>query len=202
MIKNKKIYLLLFLLPLFYVCSSTVPETHFYMIDYPVQEIPNNSPPKYNVTLGVARFSADPLYAQERIVYRESHYEGKYYNYHQWVTPPAVMISDKIIEQLKTSNLFKHVVDFPRIAKVDYILRGTVKNIEEWDEGDQWFAKVKFDVELIDSRTQELVWQQTFSKKIPVAEKKPFEVVKGINSSVQECIGEVQQELNTIFGNL
>jgi len=199
--KQTKFYLIIVLSLFVYQCSS-IPETHYYLIDYPVLITPENSEPVHNIVLGVARFKAEPLYSEGRLVYRESPYEGKYYHYHRWVTAPGQMITDKAIEQLTASNLFKQVVPFPRFTQVDYVLQGRIKALEEWDVKNQWFAKVKISVELVEKQTNKLIWQRTVEKKNVVAKKAPFEVVKVINKSVQQCIEELQQELNTLFSEI
>jgi len=196
-----KISLVLIVLSLTFYCSS-IPEKHFYLIDYPITTVKENSNPVYNITLGVAKFNVDPLYSDGRIVYRENHYECKYYNYHRWVTGPGKMVADKIIEPLSASNLFRQVVLFPRISQCDYILSGDIKALEEWDNADKWFAKVKIDFELLDKKSHNLIWKNTIEKENPVIKKSPFEVVSGINKCVKQCVDEVNQELNKYFAEL
>lgn len=191
--------LILILLFIFFSCSSA-PKTHFYLIDYPVSVAKENSHPVHQVVLGVSKFRVEPLYSDTRLVYRENPYEGNYYFYHRWVTSPGKMVTDKTIEQLAASNLFKQVVSFPRHVQCDYIINGNIKALEEWDENNKWYAKVKIDFELIEKSSNKLVWKKTIEKQNPVAKKLPFEVVSGINLSVKQCIDDVQRELNKIFG--
>ena len=139
--------LILILLFIFFSCSSA-PKTHFYLIDYPVSVAKENSHPVHQVVLGVSKFRVEPLYSDTRLVYRENPYEGNYYFYHRWVTSPGKMVTDKTIEQLAASNLFKQVVSFPRHVQCDYIINGNIKALEEWDENNKWYAKVKIDFEL------------------------------------------------------
>jgi len=201
MFKIVKICLILFVLSLTVYCSS-IPETHYYLIDYPVTGIEENSNPVYNIILGVTKFNVDPLYSDGRLVYRENPYEAKYYNYHRWITEPGKMVTDKTIDQLSASNLFKMVVLFPRISQCDYILIGNIKALEEWDEKKQWFANVKIDFKLLDKKSHKLIWKKTVEKQNPVIKKSPFEVVTGINECVRLCVEEIQQELNSYFSGM
>jgi len=196
---KSKILMTLLLLPLFYLCSGTIPEMHYYLIDYPISMQSEQSKPVHQIVLGVARFEAAPLYKEEKLVYRDSPYEGKYYHYHRWIASPEQMITDKVIEQLRVSNLFEQVVAFPRHSQVDYLLQGTIKALEEWDEGDQWYARVQIAFELIARATNEIVWQTTIEKKNVALHKSPAEIVKGINLAVQQCIAELEQELAAYF---
>ncbi len=194
--------LIILLLPLFYVCSSTIPEMHYYLIDYPISVKNDQNEPIHQIVLGVKRFEAAPLFREERLVYRDSPYEGKYYHYHRWIATPGEMITEKIIEQLNASNLFEQVVAFPKFSQVKYILQGTIKAFEEWDEGDQYYAMVKISFELVPKIKSQIIWQKTIEKKNMISHKSPADVVKGINLSVQQCITEIEQELNAFFTRL
>lgn len=197
-----KILMTIILLPLFYLCSSTIPEMHYYLIDYPIDQPGERKTPVHQIVLGVARFDAAPLYKEERLVYRDSPYEGKYYHYHRWIVTPGEMITAKVIEQLGASNLFEQVVAFPKYSQVDYLLHGTIKALEELDQGDQWYARVQISYELMKYATNQIVWQKTIEIKNMVPHKTPAEVVKAINRSVQQCVAECEQELAALFSRL
>ena len=200
---NSKFYLLSILLMIvFNGCFSRVPETHYYLIDYPLEAKPQQAEPVHKITIGVERFQTTPLYNDERIVYRDSPYEGRYYHYHRWITPPDQMITQKVIEQLNNSNLFEHVVAFPRFSNVDYVLRGTIKALEEWDENDAWYARVRIELKLVKTSSYDFVWQKTIEKTNKAIKKTPAELVKGINTSVQQCIEEAEHELDVLLSRL
>ena len=196
---KSKILKILVLLPLFYQCGGSIPDMHYYLIDYPIQKKSDMSKPVHHIVLGVARFEAAPLYKEERLVYRDSPYEGKYYHYHRWITSPEQMITEQAIEQLKASNLFEQVLAFPKYSQVDFILQGTIKALEEWDEGDQWYARVQIAFEFISKTDNQIVWQKTVKRKNKVSQKTPAEVVKEINLGVQQCINDVEQDLDVFF---
>ncbi|HEX9975342.1 MAG TPA: ABC-type transport auxiliary lipoprotein family protein [bacterium] len=189
------------LVPVFFACCSTIPEMHYYLIDYPIFPKNNNGEPILNVSLGIERFQATALFSDERLVYRDTPYEGKYYHYHRWITSPEDMMTDKAIEQLNASNLFSEVVPFPKFSNVDYVLSGTIKALEEWDEGDQWFARVQIAFELFDRNTRQGVWNKTIEKRNPVLKRSPAEVIKGINLSVQQCIDELSIQLKSLLSS-
>ena len=195
MIKLAKITTSLIVLFLFLTCSS-IPETHFYLIDYPITDIKENPNPIFDIVIGVTKFKAGPLYADGRLVYRENPYEGKYYHYHRWIAEPGKLVTDKTIEQLNAAKLFKQVVVFPRYTQCDYILNGNIKALEEWDETNKWFAKVKIAFELVDKKSNKLIWKKIIEKQNPVTKKSPFAVVTGINQSVKQCVEELQKELS------
>lgn len=190
---------MLLLLPLLWQCGGSIPDMHYYLIDYPVPNHGASEDAVRPIVIGVGRFDAALLYREERLVYRESPYEGKYYHYHRWIASPGQMIADKVIEHLRASNRFAQVVAFPRYSRADYVLQGLITALEEWDEGEQRYARVQLSFELIDSKTNELVWQQTMAQKNRVLEKTPAAVVAGINLGVQQCILALEQELSAFF---
>ena len=196
MLKTGRI-LFIFLLLFICQCGSNTPEMRYYLIDYPVEIKSESSAPKHNTIIGVNRFKVQPLYDETRLVYRDSPYEGKYYNYHSWITNPAEMITNKVVEHLNASGLFENVIELPKFSAVDYTLNGTIQALEEWDEGNQWYARVKVAVELFDMKKEKIVWQKTLERKNLVSAKTPFDVVKGLNICVQQCIDEIQQGLDT-----
>jgi len=199
---NQKSCFVLFVSLIFFQCGGSIPDMHYYLIDFPISKNSDKSEPVHHIVLGIERFEAAPLYKEERLVYRDSQYEGKYYHYHRWIVNPEEMITEKVIEQLRASNLFEQVVSFPKHSQVDFILHGTIKAIEEWDEGDQWYARVQIAFELVSKIKSQIIWQKTIEKKNIVPHKSPAEVVKGINMSVQQCIIEIEQELAAFFTRL
>lgn len=197
--KSRNLFIIILLMLFWYHCSSNIPEMHYYLIDYPVTLSNGPTDPVYDVILGIEKFNALPPYKEDRLVYRVSPYEGKYYHYHRWITTPDEMITEKTIEQLRASKLFAQVVAFPGFSQVDYVLRGAIKALEEWDEDGQWYARVQITFELLDKKTDQMVWQKSLERKNLVSKKIPAEVVKGINIGVQQCVEEVQRELDHIF---
>ncbi|MDZ7263395.1 MAG: ABC-type transport auxiliary lipoprotein family protein [candidate division KSB1 bacterium] len=193
------ILLLVLLMPFCWHCGGSLPEMHYYLIDYPVTSQSDRVEVVRPVVIGVARLDAAPLYREERLVYRDSPYEGKYYHYHRWIASPGQMIADKLIEHLRASNRFAQVVAFPKYSRVDFVLQGIINALEEWDEDGQWYARVQLSFELMDSKTSELVWQKTLVQKNRVTEKQPAAVVAGINLGVQQCIETLEQELAAYF---
>ncbi len=180
----------IFLFMLLVTACGTVPEIHYYMIDSTAETFKVDNP-KFDKILGIDKFKTEVLYESDRIVYRESPYEVKFYNYHRWITPPSEIVTEKAIEQISASGLFRQVVPFPHICDLDYLIRGTIKAFEEIDEKDGWYALVRLKVEFIDMKSNSILWQDIISKKIKVSAKKPVQLVKAIDVSLTECIHSV-----------
>ncbi|MBN2012611.1 membrane integrity-associated transporter subunit PqiC [candidate division KSB1 bacterium] len=191
---------LLIILYLLFINCGSVPDIHYYTIDYDIAE-PANLSAKYHYTLGVETFSADPLYEEDRIVYRESPYEVKFYNYHQWIVPPKQMTTEKALAQLSASGIFSRVTPFPQYNHVDFWLRGTIKKFEEWDEDGKWFTNVKIHLELLDRDSNTLIWQHDYFDSQPVSDKQPVALVQALGESVETCLNQAITDLDQFFGS-
>ena len=198
---KKLLHIFLFLnLSFLFSCGSS-PETHYYLIEFPIS-IESPLTAKYPITLALERFQAVPLYEDDRIIYRESKYEVKFYNYRRWVSPPTKIVTEKFLEQLKISGLFKNVVRYPYASQANYLLRGTVKAFEEWDEKEKWFGKVVLEISLEKLENHELIWQGVLSKTTPAEKRHPREIVEALSVSLQACIDEFLKIIDLELGKI
>lgn len=187
------------------VSCGGVPPTYYYRVDYQQDDFAGdgvgNTVP---VTVGVGQFSSDLLYEGDRIVYRDSQYEAKFYYYRRWVSSPRKMVAEKCITDFTSSNAFKRVVRMPSTQKVDYVLKGRILAFEEWDEDNLWFGLVSVGFELQHSKTGDVIWEKIMTQKEPADKKEPVAVVKAISTALDKVIGqtisEIRDELAS-FGN-
>lgn len=170
-------------------CGS-VPETYYYMPTYEPAAATNDHTP-LDLVLGVEKFQSEVAYSDDRIIYRESPFEVKYYNYRRWIAEPRHLVTEKAIAHAKRSGIFSDVVSYPSIVRLDYLLRGRLLAFEEWDAEESWHGKVAISVELYNVAKDEIVWRSTF-EKMTVAEKRlPVAVVEAIGKSLQACLDDM-----------
>ena len=60
-------------------------------------------------SLHVHQLEIAPAYDRERIVYRYSPYEFRYYNYMLWAAKPQKMLTDLMVRHLEHAGLFAEV---------------------------------------------------------------------------------------------
>lgn len=193
---NIKIMRIVIILGLFIlIACGKVPETRYYTLSYPSAES-SNTAPKLNKILGVKKFLADPPCDQDRIVYRESPFEVKFYNYRRWISSPREMLTESAIQHLRASGLFAGVVHAQDRHSIHYLLSGRLLQFEEWDDGGVWQARVKLWLELQSMETRELVWQGYIESQIPVEEKNPLSVVKALNKAAEDCFQQLFEILS------
>jgi ABC-type uncharacterized transport system auxiliary subunit len=184
------------------ISCGGVPPTYYYRVDYQDKFDKVSNGGVAPVTLGVGQFSADLLYESDRIVYRDSEYEAKFYHYRRWVSAPRKMVVEKCIKDFSASNAFNRVVRLPSTQKVDYVLKGRILAFEEWDEDATWFGLVSIGFELQHPKTGAVVWEKVMSRKEPAEKKEPVAVVKAISIALDQVIGQSISEIRNELASL
>ena len=90
-------------------CGS-VPETYYYLPTYQIAPPANDHTP-LDVVLGIEKFQAEIIYNDDRIIYRDSPFEVKYYNYRRWIAEYACRWT-KRSEQLVAGRIVCVLDDF------------------------------------------------------------------------------------------
>jgi ABC-type uncharacterized transport system auxiliary subunit len=172
----------------FALACSQIPQTHYYLFDYSIEDKDTFSNALKETVLGFAQVEVNVPYNQDRLIYRRSRNEIEFYHYHRWISPPAELIWQQLFLDLSNSNLFNKVVDYTAYSeKVDYVLQMRLIRLEEWDEGKDWFAVMELNVRLKEAKTGREVFNKLLSVKKPIAERTPYEVVKALNTVLKEC---------------
>ncbi len=171
-------------------CAST-PRTHFYTLHVALRNGPASS--SNGPVLVVEPFSAEPLAADTRLVYRTSPYTVDFYTYHQWAVDPAEQVTHALVEVLRGSGRFSAVYVAPAATAGDLRLRGRVIELCEIDEGNQWYGQVTLDLTLLRNGAGEIVWHKRFSQRIPAASRNPEAVVKALSEGVKKIAEEISQ---------
>ncbi|MGH7496558.1 MAG: ABC-type transport auxiliary lipoprotein family protein [bacterium] len=175
-----------------------MPETFYYTVsnwNTPPLESENHHTPALDIVLGVEKFSAETMYDDDRIIYRDSPFEVKYYHYRRWAAVPRTLVTDEILKQLRASSCCREVVAYPAENQVNYTISGRVLAFEEWDQGEQWFGRVALSIQVYEPVSRRLVWQEVLQAETPVAKKIPAAVVEAIAASLQKCVSDLQKAL-------
>ncbi len=197
--KTLAICLLLFAFCFLLPGCGGVPETFYYTLAFESSLPLNDDHSPLPFALGVEKFQSEMVYDDDRIIYRDSPFEIKYYYYRRWVAPPRHLVTEKVLSHLSESGLFEKVTAYPSMVNVKYVLSGRLLAFEEWDEQDKWFGKVTFKASLYEPATQRVVWSDTFAHQQPVAKKIPAAVVEAISLSLKQCLDDLAKALAEEF---
>jgi ABC-type uncharacterized transport system auxiliary subunit len=177
-----------------------VPETFYYTLAFDNSSTQNDGHTPLPFALGVEKFQSDVIYDDDRIIYRDSPYEIKYYFYRRWVAPPRHLVTDKVVSYLAESGLFEKVTTYPTAGEVKYVLNGRLLAFEEWDEQNNWYGKVALKASLYEPATQRVVWSGKFEHLQPVSKKIPAAVVEALSQSLKKCLEELTQTITQEVG--
>jgi ABC-type uncharacterized transport system auxiliary subunit len=172
-----------------------VPETFYYTLSFDHHPPFGDGQVVFPFALGVEKFQSEVIYDDDRILYRESPFEVKYYSYRRWVAPPRHLFTEKVIRHLSESGLFEKVVAYPSPTRVNYVLGGRLLAFEEWDSPDKWDGKVTFEVHLYEPTTQRVIWKAKFDHAQPAKKKIPVAVVQAISISMKKCLDDLTKAL-------
>ncbi len=151
----KKIYLCLFLLPMLYGCislKSEYPEISYYRLSQEPIKINNSG--NIDGTLQIRNFSSsDQLNIDNIMVILDEDKVQNYY-YHRWVSAPADLVTDFIIERINNAKLFNGGVIKPNSLVIpDYILEGHLLDMIAHNtkdlESDTNFIIISYQISLI-----------------------------------------------------
>ncbi|MEC9399590.1 MAG: ABC-type transport auxiliary lipoprotein family protein, partial [Myxococcota bacterium] len=174
-------------------CRSSAPTIHYYqMLGQPIEI---SGAQRSDVVLGIDYLSANAAYEDTRIIYRKSPYRLDYYNFHRWSAPPSVMVTDAMRDAFHESGYFKGVRS-GFANGVDLLLKGRLIALEEVDVSeDEWRARIVLDLQVVDTRSGDVIWSRVVKKEQAIEERTPEGVAiaasKGLKAIVAEIVPEI-----------
>jgi len=153
------------------------------------------------VTLLIGHMVAAPLYKEDHIVYSTGAHELGTYEYQRWAQPPAEMISEVILRELRASGHYKSVHSQRSDTHGDYLLRGRLYDFKEVSSG-AIVARVSAEWELRDLRTNETVWTHYYTHDEPVATKDVPAIVAALDHNVQRGVEELRAGLDQYLASV
>lgn len=182
---------------LLFACGS-IPEPNYYTLHVGDQLEGNGAAHKtHPMTIGVSKLESGLLLSDDRLIYRQSEYEVKFWNYQRWVAQPNTMVTEYLVEYLKSRKHFDQVVKFPSATRVRYVLGGKLLAFEEWDKNGEWFGKVAFELFLRDLEKEQIIWRQTYQQMVPVEQKLPVGVVAAVSRAMMACFEEMSHDFGS-----
>lgn len=158
---------------------------HYYTINRPGSSEAEANPDGPVMLIG--RITTPEALQDERIRYRSGSNEVGAYEYQRWMERPAVMIQDQILQALRNSGKFRQVVEASSSAAGDYLVRGKLSEFAEIDNpGIQ--TRVFLRLELVDRKTEALVWAHDYNSDEPVDGKTMKDVVLSMEHNLRQVV--------------
>ncbi len=150
------------------------------------------------VSLLLGPMMTSHLYREDRIVYSSEREQMGTYETERWSEPPVEMMQTVLLRKLRSSGRYRDVNMVRSGAHGDFLLRGRLYDFKEVS-GKSLVARLSFDLELHDTKTNGTVWTHTYNSDEPVSGKDVPAVVAALNRNVQRAAEEVSSGLEQYF---
>lgn len=171
----------------------------YYTLSIPPGTAGPQAQPPLPVTIIVGRLNAPHLLRDDRVVYAMSDVELGVDEYHRWSEPPTLMIERLLVERLRASGQYKAVQHLSSTTRGDYILRGHLGALNEVDDASGVKARFTLQLELIDVKAGNVVWNDRYTSDDPAPEKTVRSVVQTLQKSVNLGLDQLTANLAQYF---
>ena len=121
-----------------------------------------------NFSSEIRKFTVSKPYDQDRIVLRTKSNEISYYYYHKWAETPSTSITFFVRDKIKDADLFSAFDFLLYDVPVNYVVMGTVNQIERVDLNDNSSVHLKMKLELVEKETGMAVVEHSFDRYSPI----------------------------------
>lgn len=189
--KSVKFFLLSLLIVLA-GCAVKLPQMCIYLLTSSKAPFPARI--KYQSThdtLLVTPMAANPGYDKKKMVYMTDPAHLNYYTRHEWVAPPAKMLTPLIIDRIQDMGYFRAVVTPPYMGKTDYRLETRLIVLQQEFLGSASQVRCMVQANLINVKTKMIVSSQRFQAVVPAAGRDPQSGVVAANVAANRIAAEI-----------
>ena len=180
-------------------CGAARP-MQYYQLTVP-SDMAQSQSNSAGVALALGPLVASHLYREDRIVYGSGAEQMGTYEYQRWTEPPAEMIQEVLLRELRASGRYREVTPQRSSGHADYVLRGHLYDFKEV-AGSPVMARVTAEWELYDVKSGSTVWTHHYGHDEPVSGKDVPAVVTALNQSVHKAVGELKTGLDQYFASV
>jgi ABC-type uncharacterized transport system auxiliary subunit len=150
------------------------------------------------VTLLLGGVMTSHLYREDRIVFGNGPEQLGTYEYQRWAEPPAEMIQEVLLRELRASGRYRAVNYRRSNVRGDFALRGRLYDFKEV-AGGQMSTRVTLELEMRDLKNGATVWTHYYTHDEPASGKDVPAVVAALDQNVQRCVKEIVESLDQYF---
>ncbi len=178
-------------------CGATRP-SKYYQLTVPADPGAVEKADGVPVTLLLGALMTSHLYREDRIVYGNDGEQMGTYEYQRWVEPPAEMIQEVLLRELRASGRYRAVQYRRSNMQGDFAIRGHLYDFREVTGG-QMAARVTLELEMRDLKNGATVWTHYYSHDEPASGKDVPAIVAALDKNVQRGVKEVVESLDQYF---
>jgi ABC-type uncharacterized transport system auxiliary subunit len=187
---------------IFIGCFGRAIDSSYYQLDYvpTPKEMLNET--VYPYTVRVRDFDVAEAYRRNNIVYRQSPYKLHFYNYDLWAVKPEFLVSDMLFRHLETARVFSEVRRSIDVDEPDFVIHGTVRAIEEYDNQDEWYAHLAMNMNLQEYKTKKILWSREWAYRKKVSNFEPIYVVRGLSELLERINNEAIADMDSVMNSI
>jgi ABC-type uncharacterized transport system auxiliary subunit len=177
-------------------CGAARPSKYYQLTvpsDAPAAEKADAVP----VTLLLGGLMTSHLYREDRIVYGSGEQMGTY-EYQRWAEPPAEMIQEVLLRELRASGRYRAVHNRRSNMQGDFAIRGHLYDFKEVTGGEM-ATRVTLELEMRDLKNGATVWTHYYTHDEPASGKDVPAIVAALDKNVQRGVKEVVESLDQYF---
>jgi len=180
-------------------CGATRP-SKYYQLTIPPDPAAIERSDTLPVSLLVGGFMTSHLYREDRIVYGNGPEQLGTYEYQRWAEPPAEMIEEILLRELRASGHYRTVHMRRSNMRGDFLIRGRLYDFKEV-ESNPISTRVTLELEMRDLKTDATVWSHYYTHDEPANAKDVEAIVSALDQNVQRAIKEIVASLNEYFAS-
>jgi ABC-type uncharacterized transport system auxiliary subunit len=175
-------------------CVGKVRYPNYYTLNLPAPPGPSPAE-KTHASLAVREFRAPTYLRQGAIVYKTSPEQIGLYAYDRWATDPRDFVTNSIVDHLRASGVFAHVLTYDG-SRVDYVLSGRLEKLEELDYQGGVKVQVAISAQMSSIASGAIVWSNAVSEMGDVNKRDVPAVVSEMNRTMERAIEKLVTPLS------
>lgn len=147
-------------------------------------------------SIKVAKATSAPGFGGTDMRYSNKHYRIGAFAYHRWIATPADMLTQPLVEQLRASDRFTHVIDNTSPVPAPLLLNTQlVSLVQVFNHNHKSQVRLIVEESLIDAENNHILGSRQFVSTSPAAPN-PIAGVAATNSAVTQWTKSVRQWLS------
>jgi ABC-type uncharacterized transport system auxiliary subunit len=183
-------------------CAWRAKALTYYALEYPSPQKEAGAP--IPDTLMVYRFLLARSVSMESLMISESKAGQKSNSTYNWEENPADMITELVLRDFQSSNLFDRTVDQLSPALYRYALEGSIRDLQGVIRDGKAVAVLHMDATLTDFEPAKggarTLMKKDYLIELPCADTSPESIMKALNSAVKQFSERLRHDIRSAIG--
>jgi ABC-type uncharacterized transport system auxiliary subunit len=169
-------------------CGGKIRYPSYYTLNIPAPVVPTKRPAAIPGSVAVREFGAAQFLKAGPIAYQESPEEIGFYQYDRWGVDPRAAVTKAMVQAIEAGGLFRSVDLQDGQRSSEYLLTGTIEQLQEIDRGKEVSVSVELSARLIDLKTGGTIWRGSSRKEGRVDQRSVAGVVAEMSRQMGDAV--------------